>query len=108
MESTYQKAAFVSDKLDAEDHQKKRQKWDNETWPAILQHARQLGAVILCGDEVALAQWGSLARTWAPRGTQPKIPTCGKRKGRKVFGVIAVHHGDFLSMECDGKCHGEA
>ena len=26
----------------------------------------------------------------------------------KVFGVIEVEHGDFLSMECDGTCNGEA
>ncbi len=105
---TYQKAAFVSDKLDDEAHQKKREIWEKKTWPSILKRARQLKAVILFGDEVSFAQWGSLCRTWGPRGTQPKVPTCGKRKGMKVFGVIEVEHGDFLSMECDGTCKGEA
>ena len=64
--------------------------------------------MILFGDEVSFAQWGSLFRTWAPRGKQPKVPTCGKRKGMKVFGVIEVEHGDFLYMECEGKFNGEA
>jgi len=105
---TYQKAAFVSDKLDDEEHQRKRQRWEHETWPSILKRARQVKAVILFGDEVSFAQWGSLCRTWAPRGKQPKVPTCGKRKGMKVFGVLEVEHGDFLYMECEGKFTGEA
>jgi len=105
---TSQKAAFVSDKLDDEEHQRKRKTWEKETWPSILKQARQLKAVILFGDEVSLAQWGSLFRPWAPRGKQPKVPTCGKRKGMKVFGVIEGKHGDFLSMACEGKCNGEA
>lgn len=105
---TYQKAAFVSDKLDDDDHQQKRKKWDKVTWPSILKRARKLHAVILFGDEVSFAQWGSLCRTWAPRAKQPKIATCGKRKGMKVFGVIEVEHGDFLSRECEGKFDGAA
>jgi len=105
---TYQKAAFVSDKLDDEEHQRKRQRWEQETWPSIVKRAGQLNAVILFGDEVSFAQWGSLCRTWAPRGKQPKVPTCGKRKGMKVFGVIEVEHGDFLYMECEGKFNGAA
>jgi transposase len=105
---TYQKAAFASDKLDDDEHQQKRKKWEKETWPSILKRARKLKAVILFGDEVSFAQWGSLCRTWAPRAKQPKVATCGKRKGMKVFGVIEVEHGDFLYMECEGKFNGEA
>jgi transposase len=105
---TYQKAAFVSDKRDDEEHERKRKRWERETWPSIVKRARTLKAVILCGDEVSLAQWGALFRTWAPRGTPPKVPTCGKRKGMQVFGVIEVEHGDFLSQECAGKFDGAA
>jgi transposase len=105
---TYQKAAFVSDKADDEAYQAKRKHWEQVRWPAILKRARQWQAVILCGDEVSFAQWGSLCRTWSPRGKQPKVPTCGKRKGMQVFGVIEVKHGDFLYLECEGKFNGEA
>ena len=105
---TYQKAAFVSDKHDDAEHERKRLKWDQQTWPSILKRARQLKAAILFGDEVSFAQWGSLFRTWAPRGKQPKVPTCGKRKGMKVFGVIEVEHGGFLYQACEGKFTGEA
>ncbi len=105
---TYQQAAFVSAKIDEEEHQAKRRQWDRETWPFILKQARKLNAVILFGDEVSFAQWGSLCRTWAPRGKQPLVPTGGKRKGMKVFGVIEVEHGDFLYMECEGRFNAEA
>ena len=74
-------AALVSDKRDDEEHERKRKRWEKETWPSILKRARQLKAVILFGDEVSFAQGGSLFRTWTPRGKQPKVPTCGKRKG---------------------------
>ena len=89
---TYQKAAFVSAKVDDEEHQAKRKHWDQVRWPSILKRARQLGAVILFGDEVSFAQWGSLCRTWGPRGKQPQVPTSGKRKGMKVFGAVSYTH----------------
>lgn len=105
---SYQKAKFVSDKLDDEEHQKKREEWDNKTWPGILDKAKSLKAVILFGDEVSFAQWGSLARTWAPIGQQPTVKTCGKRKGMKIFGVIEFKNGGFVYMECDGKFNGNS
>jgi transposase len=96
---SYQKAAFESDHLDEE----KRREWREVTWPAILKQAEEKKAVILFGDEVSFAQWGSLSRTWAPRGKQPKIKTTGKRKGMKVFGVIGFFNGDFHYMETPDK-----
>ena len=103
---TSQQAAFVSAKVEEED-QAQRKEWDRKTWPSILKRARQLNAVILFGDEVSFAQWGSLYRTWAPRGQQPLVRTSDKRKGMKVVGAIEVEHGDFLYMECEGRFKGE-
>ena len=105
---TYQKAKFVSDRLDDEEHQKKRREWEDKTWPSILIKAKELNGIIVFGDEVSFAQWGSLARTWAPKGKQPEIRTCGKRKGLKMFGVIEFNDGDFEYMECNGKFNGES
>src|SRR5438105_1877128 len=79
-----QKARFVSDHLDEE----RRRTWLAEEWPAIVRLARQRGALLLFGDEASFAQWGSLSYTWAPRGQQPLVLTCGKRKAYKVFGLI--------------------
>ena len=92
---SYQKAGFESDHLDEE----KRRIWREVTWPAILKQAEEKKAVILFGDEVSFAQWGSLSKTWAPRGVQPKIKTTGKRKGLKMFGVIEFGDGNFHYMD---------
>lgn len=86
---SYQKARFISDHLDPE----RRRVWREETWPAILAEATRRGALLLFGDEATFAQWGSLSYTWAPRGQQPAVHTCGKRKGEKVFGLIDYWSG---------------
>jgi hypothetical protein len=65
---SYQKAAFEADRT--EDNKEKRKEWIGKTWPEILKQAKEKNAVILFGDEVSFAQWGSLFGTWAPRGKQ--------------------------------------
>jgi transposase len=89
---SYQKARFVSDHLDPE----RRRHWRAEIWPTILAEAQRRGALLLFGDEASFAQWGSLAYTWARRGQQPTVPTCGKRKALKVFGLIDYFSGRFF------------
>ena len=106
MKLSYQKAAFVADVLDDDEHQKKRKEWDEKTWPEILRKAECKRAVIIFVDEVSFAQWGSLGRTWAPMGKQPKVKTCGKRKGLKMFGAIEFKTGGFRYKECNGKFEG--
>jgi hypothetical protein len=91
---SYQKARFVSDHLDPE----RRRVWREETWPAILAEAKRRGALLLFGDEATFAQWGSLSYTWAPRGQQPEVRPCGKRKGTKVFGVIDYWSGQLCAQ----------
>lgn len=103
---SFQKAAFEADRTD--DNTKKRMEWLEKTWPEILKLAKEKNAVILFGDEVSFAQWGSLSRTWAPIGKQPKIKTKGKRQGLKMFGVIEFFGGSFQYMEADGKFNGES
>ena len=89
---SFQKAKFVSDHLDEE----ARRQWLEEVWPQILHVAREKDAMILFGDEVSFAQWGSLGYTWAPVGRQPVVKTTGKRKGYKVFGFIDFFTGRFF------------
>jgi transposase len=92
---SYQKARFVSDHLDPE----RRRVWREETWPAIRAEAQRHDALLLFGDEAGFAQWGSLAYTWARRGRQPTVPTCGKRKALKVFGLIDYFTGRFFRQQ---------
>jgi transposase len=96
---SYQKARFISDKCDEEEYKKARKKWCDVTWPQILKDAKKTKAVILFGDEVSFAMWGSLARTWAPIGKQPIVKTTGIRKGLKMYGAIEFNGGGFQYME---------
>jgi transposase len=58
--------------------------------------------VILFADEVSLALWGSLSRTWAPRGQQPVVKTTGRRQGMKLFGAMEFGSGAFYYREAVG------
>jgi transposase len=89
---SYQKARFVSDHLS----EAKRLEWRQRCWPKILRQAKQRKALLLFGDEASFAQWGSLSYTWALRGHQPEVPTSGKRKAYKVFGLIDYFSGRFF------------
>lgn len=87
-----QKARFVSDHLDEE----ARQRWWVDTWPQIKHLAEEKQALLLFGDEVSFAQWGSLGYTWALKGQPPVVKTAGKRKGYKVWGLIEFFSGRFF------------
>ncbi len=103
---SFQKSAFEAERTEA--NEKKRKEWSEIKWPAILKKAKVTNAVILFADEVTFAQWGSLSRTWAPIGQQPKIKTKGKRKGLKMFGAIELFGGSFQYMEAEDKFNGES
>src|ERR671937_335669 len=96
---SYQKARFVSDHL----NEAKRLEWCRCKWPRIVRHARQRQALLLFGDEASFAQWGSLSYTWAPKGEQPEVPTSGKRRGYKVFGLIDYFSGRFFYKTHEGR-----
>jgi transposase len=104
---SYQKAKFISDKVDEETWREQRKTWKAETWQTILRLAQERGAVILFEDEASFRQWGSLAYTWGIRGKQPATKTCGKRKSLKMFGTIELKGGDFQYMECEGRYNGD-
>lgn len=101
---SFQKAQFVSDHLD----EARRHAWRTHDWPAILKTAQERGALLLFGDEVSFPQWGSLSYTWARLGHPPHIPTSGKRKGYKVFGLIEFFSGRLFYQGIEGKFNSEA
>jgi hypothetical protein len=47
------------------------------------------GAIIVFEDEATFRQTPTVCRTWAPLNSQPKIPTEGQRKSKKVFGAVS-------------------
>jgi transposase len=89
---SFQKARLVSDHLDEE----ARRQWWADTWPQIKRLAEEKQALLLFGDEVSFAQWGSLGYTWARKGETPIVKTAGKRKGYKVLGLIELFTGRFF------------
>jgi transposase len=101
---SYQKARFVSDHL----NEAKRLAWRQTRWPKILRQAKQRKALLLFGDEASFAQWGSLSYTWALRGKQPEVPTSGKRKAYKVFGLIDYFSGRFFYKAHAGRFNSES
>ena len=96
---SYHKARFVSDHLD----EVARLEWRHTRWPMVLRHARQRKALWLFGDEASFARWGALSYTWAPTGHQPDVPTSGKRKAYKVFGLIDYFSGRFFYKAHTGR-----
>lgn len=101
---SFQKARFVSGHLNEE----ARTEWEKETWPEILRLAKKKKAMILFGDEVSFAQWGSLSYTWAPKGEQPVVKTSGKRKGYKVFGLIDYFSGRLFWQSHSGRFNSDS
>jgi transposase len=101
---SYQKARFVSDHR----NEAKRLEWRHTRWPKLLRQAKQRRALLLCGDEASFAQWGSLSYTWAPKGQQPEVPTSGKRKAYKVFGLIDYFSGRFFYTAHAGRCNSQS
>jgi transposase len=100
---SFQKARVVSEHLD----EAKRLAWLAEKWPAIFRAAKRRNGLILFADEASCAQWGSLSYTWARRGQQPEVPTSGKRKGYKVFGIIEYFSGRLLYQGIEGRFNSE-
>jgi transposase len=101
---SFQKARFLADHLD----EAKRLQWLSETWPALLERAKRMGALILFGDEASYAQWGSLGYTWAPVGQQPLVKTTGRRKAYKIFGLIEFFNGRLFYQGSEGKFNADS
>ena len=95
MKLSYQRARFISDRRDEEKYEQARKEWVEKTLPDLIKKAKEENAVVLFGDEVSFAMWGSLSRTWSPVGVQPTVKTKGIRKGLKMFGVIELKGGSF-------------
>jgi hypothetical protein len=70
--------------------------------------AKAQHALVRFGDEASIPQWVTLSYTWARRGPQPMVKTSGKRKGDKVFGVIAYFTGRFWYQGQEARLNSDA
>jgi transposase len=69
--------------------------WLTKRLPAIRRKAARCRGVVVFEDEASFWQDGSLHRTWAKIGTQPRVDTYGQRKTAHVFGAIALDTAKF-------------
>ena len=53
-------------------------------------------AVIVYIDEASFRQSPTLHQTWAPRNSQPRIPTRGERHTQKILGAVALREARFV------------
>ena len=96
---SYQKARLVS----AHQEPTQRQEGLTPQWSAGLRGAQAKDADVLCGEEASFPPWGTLTSTWAKRGPQPTVPTSGRRKGDKVFGLVEYCSGRFFDQGHAGR-----
>ena len=100
---SYQRAKFSADKGgDA------AIVWLEETWPEIVRLAKEKHALILFGDEVGFAQWGSLSYTWSLKGVQPVVQTSGIRRAYRAFGLFAPFEGLLVTKGTAAKLNSDS
>ena len=102
---SYQKARFVSDHL----NEAKRLEW-RRTQVAARFYARRDSERHCCSLAMkpALPSGARSAIPGPPQGEQPEVPTSGKRKGYKVFGLIDYFSGRFFYKAHEGRFNSES
>jgi transposase len=66
-----------------------RERWQQETIPAIRHTVRDFGAILYCQDEASIALAPLLGKTWAIRGQPRKVPVTGKRGSISALSAIS-------------------
>jgi len=62
--------------------------WLEERWPKLYRKARESGSQVVFLDESGLSNEPNVARTWAPKGSRPKLKHSAKQ--RKLSFISAV------------------
>lgn len=79
----------VPEKKASQQDEKEVQKWLEEDWPKIKEHARRWQAIVYFQDEAGVSLIPVLGRTWAPKGQTPIVEVTGKRGGICVTSAIS-------------------
>ena len=64
------------------------ERWKTEEYPAIRNRARRRGAELFVLDEAGVRSDVALARTWAPKGQTPVVPTSGQRQAVNAISAV--------------------
>jgi transposase len=68
-------------------------RWKTETYPAIREHAAQVGATVYFGDEAGIRADYHSHTTWAPVGRTPVVRSTGKRHSVNMLSAITAQGG---------------
>jgi len=66
-----------------------RERWQQETLPAIRETIRIFQAILYCQDEASVSLAPFLGKTWALRGQPRKVPVTGKRGSISALSAIS-------------------
>lgn len=72
-----------------EQNPKEAERWIEEEWPRIQQHARRWQAIIYFQDESGLSLIPVLGKTWSLKGKTPIIHVTGKKGGLCLSSAIS-------------------
>ena len=76
--------------------------WVEERWPEILKDAEEGGSELLFVDESGLSNEPNVARTWAPRGSRPKLKHSAKRRKLSIIFALTMDAELYFSVyPCD-------
>jgi transposase len=72
--------------------------WVEERWPEILKDAEEGGYELLFVDESGLSNEPNVARTWAPKGSRPKLKHSAKRRKLSIIFAITMDAELYFSV----------
>lgn len=76
------------------------ERWQQETFPAILAEARQAGATLLFADEASMRSDHHAGTTWAPIGCTPVVTQTGQRFSINMLSAVGANgHFQFMIQE---------
>jgi len=72
--------------------------WVEERWPEILKDAKKGGSELLFVDESGLSNEPNVARTWAPKGSRPKLKHSAKRRKLSIIFALTMDAELYFSV----------
>jgi len=82
------------------------ERWVQQTYPALKQRAKRLGARIFFQDEAGFQSDGPLGRTYGLKGQTPVVQTSGQRQSLNVISAVNAR-GEFWAATYTSKLNAE-
>jgi len=72
--------------------------WLEERWPEIRKEAKKSGSELVFVDESGLSNEPNVARTWAPKGSRPKLKHSAKQSKLSFISAVTMDAELFFSV----------